>query len=108
MHYSVDLIAEPMPGQPRGPLTEAVRSALLPGLGQLAQGRPVTAFLQFGTMAAYVATAVGTGTHRAAWLAIPWNVWSAIEAYIYERVGCASVPTNLLTSPLSRARTTPP
>src|SRR3712207_7462274 len=56
------------------PYTTLFRSSVLvPGLGQLAQRRPLTAALQFGTVAAYVASAYAVGGGRALWLAVLWK-----------------------------------
>lgn len=63
---------------------QALLSALVPGLGQAAQGRLVTAGLQFGTVAAYLAGAFALGGRRAILLAVAWNVWSVIDAYRHE------------------------
>lgn len=63
----------------------AACSALVPGLGQLAQRRFGAAAVQFGTVAAYAAVAIGSDNARALWIAVGWNVWSAIDAYRRER-----------------------
>lgn len=65
-------------------LQHAAWSALVPGLGQAAQHRYGTAALQFGTVVAYAAGAFGLGGHRAAALALLWNLWSSIDAYRHE------------------------
>ena len=65
--------------------SHAACSALIPGAGQLLQGRLGAAIGQFGTVAAYAAAAIGTGNPRALWIAVAWNVWSAIDAYRRER-----------------------
>ena len=59
-------------------------SLLVPGLGQLAQGRLGSALVQFGTVAAYVAATFGLGGRRALLLAVLWNLWSVIDAYRHE------------------------
>jgi hypothetical protein len=59
-------------------------SVLVPGLGQLAQGRSIAALVQFGTVAAYVGAALGLGGRRALLVALVWNVWSVIDAYRHE------------------------
>jgi hypothetical protein len=56
-------------------------SVLLPGAGQVAQRRFVAAGLQLATVVAYLAAATSSGGGRAAWLALAWNAWSAIDAY---------------------------
>jgi hypothetical protein len=56
-------------------------SALVPGLGQLAQGRVGSALVQFGTVAAYVVGTLGLGGRRALLFALAWNLWSVIDAY---------------------------
>ena len=66
-------------------VSHAACSALVPGLGQLIQRRFSTAAMQFGTVAAYAAVAIGSGNPRALLVAIAWNVWSAIDAYRRER-----------------------
>ncbi len=65
-------------------LLHAGLSALVPGLGQLMQGRWITALVQFGTVAAYVLGALGLGGRRALLVALVWNVWSVIDAYRHE------------------------
>ena len=67
--------------EPESPATYALLSAIVPGLGQLAQRRLLTAALQFGTVAAYLATAYAAGGGRALWLAVLWNTWSMVDAY---------------------------
>ncbi len=71
-----ELAVEPLP-----PAGHALLSVLVPGLGQLAQGRRLTAAVQFGTVATYLASAYAVGGGRALWLAVAWNAWSAVEAY---------------------------
>ncbi|HTJ22697.1 MAG TPA: hypothetical protein VL383_09905 [Gemmatimonadaceae bacterium] len=41
--------------------------------------------MQFGTVAAYAAAAIASGNPRALWIAVAWNVWSAVDAYRQER-----------------------
>jgi hypothetical protein len=62
----------------------AFLSALIPGLGQLTQGRLGTAVLQFGTVAAYLVGTLGLSGRRALLLGLCWNVWSVIDAYRHE------------------------
>jgi hypothetical protein len=64
---------------------DAGLSILVPGLGQLRQRRIVAAATQFGTVAVYVIGALRFADHRAVWLAVGWNLWSAIDAYLHER-----------------------
>ncbi|HSQ29436.1 MAG TPA: hypothetical protein VLN49_06295 [Gemmatimonadaceae bacterium] len=66
-------------------VSHAACSALIPGAGQLLQGRLAAAVVQFGTVVAYAAAAIGSGNARALWIAAAWNVWSAIDAYRRER-----------------------
>ena len=66
-------------------VSHAACSALVPGLGQLVQRRFGAAAAQFGTVAAYAALALGSGSTRALWIALAWNAWSAIDAYRRER-----------------------
>ena len=66
-------------------VSHAACSALLPGLGQLVQRRFSAAAVQFGTVAAYAGLAISSGNPRALWIAVAWNVWSAIDAYRQER-----------------------
>ena len=65
--------------------SHAACSALIPGAGQLLQGRVGAAVVQFGTVAAYAVAAISSGNARALWIAVAWNVWSAIDAYRRER-----------------------
>jgi hypothetical protein len=71
----------PLPVEPLSPTSYALLSVLVPGLGQLAQRRPLTAALQFGTVVAYLGSAYAMGGGRALWLAVLWNAWSAVEAW---------------------------
>jgi hypothetical protein len=64
---------------------QALLSALVPGLGQLAQGRLLSAGIQFGTVVTYLVGALAAGGGRALFLAALWNVWSVIDAYRHER-----------------------
>ena len=61
-------------------------SVFLPGAGQVAQRRFVTAAVQAATVGSYLvaASTVGDGS-RSLWLALAWNVWSAVDAYWHER-----------------------
>src|SRR6478609_6387324 len=59
----------------------ALLSALVPGLGQVAQRRFLAATIQFGTVATYVAGALALGGRRALLLALIWNVGSVIDAF---------------------------
>ena len=61
-------------------MQRACESAIIPGLGQLRQGRYATAIVQFGTVAAYLVAAGSLGGRRAMLLALLWNVWSIIDA----------------------------
>jgi hypothetical protein len=62
-------------------------SVLLPGAGQLAQRRFVAAAIQAATVGMYLVAASNVGGGRALWLALAWNVWSAIDAYWHARLG---------------------
>lgn len=59
-------------------------SALVPGLGQLAQHRYRAASVQFGTAITYLVGGFGLGGRRALLLAFLWNVWSIIDAYRHD------------------------
>jgi hypothetical protein len=61
-------------------------SVLLPGAGQVAQRRLGAAAIQAATVGTYLVTAIGVGGGRAVWLALAWNVWSAIDAYLHAHV----------------------
>jgi hypothetical protein len=63
------------------PPSEALLSAAIPGLGQVAQGRYVAAATQFVTVVGYMVSAVAVGGRRALLAALLWNVWSTIDAY---------------------------
>ncbi len=65
-------------------LEHAYFSALIPGLGQLAQGRVRSAVLQFGTVASYMAASFGLHGRRAMVLGLLCNIWSSIDAYRHE------------------------
>lgn len=67
------------------PESYALLSALVPGAGQAAQGRRVTAGLQAAAVASYLAGALAAGGGRAFWLALGWNAWSALDAYRHAR-----------------------
>ena len=71
---------------PHAPRTERwLLSCIVPGLGQFAQRRFVSAAGQLGTMLAYGVAALALGDGRAALFAIAWNVWSAVDAYRHDR-----------------------
>jgi len=61
-------------------MQRACESAIIPGLGQLRQGRYLAAVAQFGTVVAYLIAAGSLGGRRAMLLALLWNVWSVIDA----------------------------
>jgi hypothetical protein len=61
-------------------------SLLLPGAGQVAQRRFVAAALQAATVGTYLVTALGVRDGPTIWLALAWNGWSAIDAYLHARV----------------------
>jgi hypothetical protein len=60
-------------------------SIVLPGAGQVAQRRFVPAVIQAATVGTYLIAASQVGGGRALWLALAWNVWSAIDAYWHAR-----------------------
>jgi len=62
----------------------ALMSALVPGLGQLAQRRFGAAAIQFGTAVTYLVSAMGLGGRRALFFAVAWNVWSILDAHRHE------------------------
>ena len=71
---------------PHGTRTnDLLLSALVPGLGQLAQRRWVPALVQGATVATYLGGAFLAGGEHAYWLALGWNAWSAIDAYWHGR-----------------------
>jgi hypothetical protein len=63
------------------PASYALMSVLVPGLGQIAQRRPVAAAIQLGAVVTYLGAAYSLGGGRAVWLALLWNAWSAIDAW---------------------------
>lgn len=69
----------------KGSVGDAFLSLLVPGLGQIVQRRWLAAALQFMTVIAYVVAASNTGEHRAVILAVAWNLWSAVDAYVHRR-----------------------
>ena len=60
-------------------------SVLLPGAGQIVQRRFVAAAVQAATVGSYLIGASTIGSGRAIWLALAWNVWSAVDAYWHAR-----------------------
>ena len=72
-------------------LQRATESAIIPGLGQLRQGRYVAAIAQFGTVVAYLIAAGSLGGTRAMLFALFWNVWSIIDAARYGRAELQTV-----------------
>ena len=64
-------------------------SVLLPGAGQIAQRRFGAAAIQVVTVGTYVVAAMSAGGDRALWLALAWNAWSAIDAYLHARTAGA-------------------
>lgn len=63
------------------PSSFSLLSLLVPGAGQLAQGRFLAAAVQAATVGTYLAAAMSLGGGRSLWLAVAWNAWSAIDAY---------------------------
>ena len=63
----------------------ATMSAMIPGLGQWGQGRRLIGALQFGTVTAYLVTAIVSENLSAVWFAALWNVWSCVDAFRYAR-----------------------
>jgi hypothetical protein len=64
--------------------TNGVASALIPGLGQVAQRRYGTALLHFCSVTAYAAAAL-YGGHLWSGGALLFNVWSVIDAAWWAR-----------------------
>lgn len=60
-------------------------SVLIPGAGQIAQRRFVAGAMQAATVGTYLVAASNLGGGRALWLALAWNVWSAVDAYWHAR-----------------------
>jgi hypothetical protein len=60
-------------------------SVLVPGLGQMMQGRYFAGAVQFVTVVAYIGGTTSLGMGRAAFLAFFWNVWSVADAWWWER-----------------------
>ena len=60
-------------------------SVLVPGAGQVAQRRFMAATIQAATVGTYLVTASSVGGGRSLWLALAWNVWSALDAYWHAR-----------------------
>jgi hypothetical protein len=82
---SVELTQVRPSDRPERAIHCAALSALVPGLGQLAQHRFGTAFIQFGTVAGYVVGTLALGDRRALLFALGWNLWSVVEAYRHDR-----------------------
>jgi hypothetical protein len=66
-------------------LASANLSLLVPGLAQATQRRWVPALVHLGAVLSYLLVVLQQGWGRAGWLAVAWNLWSAIEAYWHER-----------------------
>ena len=60
-------------------------SLVVPGLGQALQRRWVPAIIHLGAVLTYIFAVREAGWGPAGWFAVAWNVWSAVEAYWYER-----------------------
>lgn len=82
---TLESLSPPARVEPLNAVSFATMSAMIPGVGQWAQGRRLIGVLQFGTVAAYVITAIATGNQHAAWLGMAWNVWSALDAFRFAR-----------------------
>ena len=63
--------------------TEALASGFIPGVGQLLQGRPLAAAIQFSTVVAYVVIGSAIGLRHAMLFGFVWNCYSVIDAYRY-------------------------
>ena len=72
-------------------LQRAAESAIIPGLGQLRQGRYAAAAIQFGTVVAYLFAAGSLGGYRAMMFALLWNVWSIVDAARHGRTDSETV-----------------
>ena len=81
----VEAPSPPVRVEPLDAVSFAIMSALIPGLGQWGQGRRLVGALQFGTVAAYVISAIASGNQSAAWLGVAWNVWSSVDAFRHAR-----------------------
>ena len=60
-------------------------SLVLPGAGQIAQRLFVSAAVQTATVCFYLIAASAGGGGRALFLALLWNVYSALDAYHHAR-----------------------
>lgn len=65
-------------------MQHAALSLLVPGVGQVAQGRFGAAFVQFGTVIAYFVAGLGFQSARAGLFALGWATWSVVDAYRHE------------------------
>jgi hypothetical protein len=81
--------------------TNGVASALIPGLGQVAQRRYGTALLHFCSVTAYAGAAL-YGRHLWSGGALLFNVWSVIDAVWWARSsGAESAPETREPAPTS-------
>jgi hypothetical protein len=71
----------PAPLEKPQSVERAVLSAVLPGLGQFAQGRLLAGSVQLGSAVTWSLAAFLSGNLPLLWLALGWNVWSAIDAW---------------------------
>jgi len=69
------------PAQNRSTATEALASGFIPGAGQLLQGRPIAAVIQFSAVVAYLVIGARVGVRYAVLSAFVWNCYSVIDAY---------------------------
>ena len=60
-------------------------SVVIPGAGQLAQRLYVSAAIQTVTVCFYMVAASAGGGGRALFLALVWNLYSAVDAYWHAR-----------------------
>ena len=67
------------------PANSAGLSLLVPGLAQAMERRWASAITHFGAVMTYLVVVAQAGWGHAGWLAIAWNVWSAVEAYRHAR-----------------------
>ena len=66
---------------PRDPSNYFWLSLVIPGAGQLAQRLFASAAIQTATVCFYMIAASASGGGRALFLALVWNLYSAVDAY---------------------------
>ena len=67
--------------KPRDPNNYFWLSMVIPGAGQIAQRLYVSAAIQTATVCFYMIVASAGGGGRALFLALVWNLYSAVDAY---------------------------